>query len=59
MADVLTKKDCFAYRNTCGKHYCAALSHLYCKEEKCKFYKNKKQFESECQKYGYYPQEVE
>lgn len=42
------KEDCFAYRD--GK--CNALNKLYCKEEKCKFYKTREQVKKEAKKYG-------
>ena len=35
------KEDCFAYDQEHKE--CTALNDLYCKKEKCKFYKNKKQ----------------
>lgn len=34
------KKDCFAYRNS-ANGTCTALKMLYCKNEKCNFYKSK------------------
>ena len=36
------KKDCFAY--DCQKNKCKALKKLYCKTEKCNFYKSKYEF---------------
>lgn len=36
-----TKKDCFAYRENKGYKKCDCLDKLYCKNEDCKFYKNK------------------
>lgn len=33
------KRDCFAYRNFGNGERCIALRDLYCKYEKCKFYK--------------------
>lgn len=44
------KKDCFGYR---GKCKCDALKWTYCTEEECKFYKTKKQFEKDREKYPY------
>ena len=35
------KEDCFAYDKE--HHDCTALTDLYCKKEKCKFYKNEHQ----------------
>lgn len=35
-----TKKDCFAYINNNGHKSCYCLNKLYCKNSKCKFYKN-------------------
>lgn len=36
------KKDCFAYDGTKTEEYaCSALNNLYCKNEKCNFYKSK------------------
>ena len=32
----MTKKDCFAYKG----HECYALNELYCKNRKCRFYRN-------------------
>lgn len=37
----MIKKDCFAYVNKNGHQGCRALNDLYCKKEKCKFYKRK------------------
>ena len=37
------KTDCFAYGKF--KNGCSVLTELYCKNEICKFYKTKKQFE--------------
>ena len=42
--------DCFSYDKSFCK--CRALDRLYCKDEKCKFYKSKKQFEREKEKWG-------
>jgi hypothetical protein len=38
------KTDCFAY----AKGECKALKELYCKTEKCNFFKTKEQFERDC-----------
>lgn len=35
-------KDCFAYQNSSPKG-CAVLNELYCKSEKCKFYKQSRE----------------
>lgn len=48
---IAKKKDCFAYNS--DKDSCNALKQLYCKSEKCSFYKprNKsgiQKFESTC-----------
>lgn len=37
------KKDCFAYGSINNK--CSILLETYCKNEKCKFYKTKREFE--------------
>ncbi len=37
------KKDCFAYGSIHNK--CSILNELYCKNEICKFYKTKREFE--------------
>lgn len=51
MSEFEVNKDCFGY---CGeKNTCSVLNKLWCKEERCKFYKTKKQFESERAKYGF------
>ena len=33
------KRDCFAYKKKGSVEKCAALKDLYCKNEKCGFYK--------------------
>lgn len=53
--DIEIKKDCFAYKEKKNKQNrvhktCTALKKLYCKDEKCKFYKTKKQFEEDAEK---------
>lgn len=50
-------KDCFAYDAKYKE--CNALKKLYCKDENCKFYKNKKevnqeQIEEDIKKYSIY-----
>lgn len=45
-----SKKDCFGYEKV--RNTCKVLDHLYCKEEDCKFYKTKEQFEKERKLYG-------
>lgn len=47
------KEDCFAYKN--GE--CRSLNELFCKKEKCKFYKSKdvvkfEQLDREARKYA-------
>lgn len=43
------KKDCFAYieKDEKGNEKCNALIALFCKKEKCKFYKTKEQYRQE------------
>lgn len=36
------KTDCFGYKNKNGRQDCTALRKLYCKTEKCPFYKKKR-----------------
>lgn len=36
----MEKIDCFAYRDRGKCSGCKALKRLYCKEEKCEFYRN-------------------
>ena len=43
------KKDCFAYGRLNDK--CSILTDTYCKKEKCKFYKTKREFEEGKKKY--------
>lgn len=40
------KYDCFAFKSDNPYDGCSALDKLYCRREQCKFYKNKKNFES-------------
>jgi len=40
------KTDCFGYDKANKK--CKALKELYCKTEKCNFFKTKEQFERDC-----------
>lgn len=49
MSEFEVKKDCFGYDKQ--KNNCMALNELYCKREKCGFYKTKKQFEEDRKKY--------
>lgn len=35
----MVKRDCFAYRIKGSAEMCTALKELYCKKEKCGFYK--------------------
>lgn len=41
----MVKEDCFAYRKE--KEECNALNELYCKNEECKFYKNREEIRKE------------
>ncbi len=41
------KKDCFAYLSDDDTRGCFALNKLYCKREKCKFYKERTQARKE------------
>lgn len=51
MSEFETKKDCFGYcKETNG---CSALDKLYCKTEKCGFYKTKEQYKADMKKYGH------
>ena len=43
------REDCFGY-NVAGK-CCNALNELYCKTEKCGFYKTREQHKAEQEKY--------
>lgn len=43
------REDCFGY-NAAGK-CCNALNELYCKTEKCGFYKTREQHKAEQEKY--------
>ena len=45
-----TKKDCFGYCKE--KNTCSVLNELWCKKEKCKFYKTKTQYNDGITKYG-------
>ena len=45
MNNIEVKKDCFGFDKT--KNSCKALKELYCKSEKCRFYKNKEQYRKE------------
>lgn len=46
------KKDCFAYNEE--KRRCNALNDLYCKKEKCNFYRNKNTFKIKNEEYKAY-----
>lgn len=37
------KRDCFGYKQLGNREKCIALKELYCKKEKCKFYKAMKE----------------
>ena len=41
--NIVVKRDCFAYGSMNNK--CSILLETYCKNEKCKFYKTKREFE--------------
>ena len=46
----MVKTDCFAYAKLeDGREVCRALNALYCKEEECKFYKEKHKACKECE----------
>lgn len=38
------KKDCFAYKTKEGHPMCNALNELYCKQEKCRFFKTREEY---------------
>lgn len=46
------KTDCFAYKKTRGIETCKALRCLYCRKEKCGFYKNVEEYKERLEKYG-------
>lgn len=55
----MENKDCFAYVVKNGHAGCKALNELYCKNEKCNFYKkrgqvNMNQIEEDIKKYAGY-----
>lgn len=55
----MEKKDCFAFIETNAHQECKALKELYCKNEKCNFYKkrsqvNINQIEEDIKKYAGY-----
>lgn len=55
----MENKDCFAYIVKNGHAGCKALKELYCKNEKCNFYKkrsqiNMNQIEEDIKKYAGY-----
>ncbi len=44
----MIKRDCFAFEaenEMTNKDRCAALTKLWCREENCKFYKTRKEYE--------------
>lgn len=47
------KIDCFAFRPE-RLNPCSALDSLYCEHGECPFYKTRKQFETEIEKYGWF-----
>lgn len=44
------KKDCFGYGTINNR--CMILTDTYCKKEECRFYKTKRQYNQEVNKYG-------
>jgi hypothetical protein len=44
------RTDCFAYRKDYLMAECIALRDLYCKREKCKFYKSKIEYKKQLEK---------
>lgn len=50
MSAIGIKKGCFAYAND-SDDGCKALKKLYCRNEKCKFYKSMCQYLKEKEKY--------
>ena len=49
--DAEVKTDCFAYQEGKVDEYaCSALTKLYCRFEKCSFYKTKEQFDEDLRK---------
>lgn len=43
-------KDCFGYKKS---DYCSVLSEMVCAERECSFYKNKKEYIDDMEKYGW------
>lgn len=43
----MIKEDCFSYVEKNKHQGCKALKELYCKQEKCKFYKSKEEINIE------------
>jgi len=39
----MTKTDCFAFKERKGHRECKCLDRLYCKNERCNFYKKKEE----------------
>lgn len=52
MNNIEVKTDCFGFDK--AKQNCKALKELYCKNENCRFYKTKKQYEKERKDRGKY-----
>lgn len=49
--DAEVKKDCFAFHEgITGQGECTILTDLYCKKEKCGFYKTKEKFNEDLRK---------
>lgn len=46
------KTDCFAYKKTRVIETCKVLRCLYCRKEKCGFYKNVEEYKEGLEKYG-------
>ena len=53
MSGYEAKKDCFGYCKE--KNTCSVLRRLFCKTEQCGFYKTRKQFDADKEKWGYNP----
>lgn len=47
----MERLDCFAVRNNGGQMACIALKRMYCRTEKCSFFKTQEQYRKECMMY--------
>ena len=54
MKKYYANSDCFAYQNEEGVEKCKILNNIYCRYEKCPFYKTKEQFEKGAKESNYY-----